>query len=147
MSAGTVRTSTAAAAVPAALVVLLHLALRWNGAADFEARRTLAFQHGIAMAVILAAVLAASRYALALQRGEGWPIADAVAIAGTIGVLGHLAAVWRDGSNPMRRLDVTVTHAVAVVVVAGLTMLIRHLEETRLTSSSNAPNRRSIGGE
>jgi hypothetical protein len=75
----------------------------------------LAFQHGIAMAVILAAVLAASRYALALQRGEGWPIADAVAIAGTIGVLGHLAAVWRDGSNPMRRLDVTVTHAVALV--------------------------------
>ena len=47
----------------------------------------------------------------------------------------------------MRRLDVTVTHAVALVVVAGLTMLIRHLEETRLTSSSNAPNRPSIGGE
>jgi len=111
-----------------------------------ELRNALPREHADEVVLIGSPALT-QRYALALQRGEGWPIADAVAIAGTIGVLGHLAAVWRDGSNPMRRLDVTVTHAVALVVVAGLTMLIRHLEETRLTSSSNAPNRRSIGGE
>jgi hypothetical protein len=147
VSPSTVRIATAAAGVPAALVVLAHLALKWNGAADFEARRTLAFQHGIALAVVLAGVLAAGRYALRLERGEGWPVADAFAIAGSIAVLAHLAAVWRDGSNPMRRLDVTVTHAVALIAVWGVTLLIRHVEGSRITSSSNAVNERPIGGE
>ena len=145
MTAATVRTTTAAAAVPAALVVLGHLALEWNGADGYAARRTLAFEHGIALAVVLAAVLAAARLATALERGAGEPIADATGIAGTMAVLAHLAWVWRDNSNMLARLDVTVTHILALVAVAGLTLAMRRWE--RVSSSSNRLNRRPMGHE
>jgi hypothetical protein len=56
VTAANLRTYTAAAGVPAALVVLLHLALDWNGADGITGRRDLAFSHGVALAAVLAAV-------------------------------------------------------------------------------------------
>jgi hypothetical protein len=147
VTAASVRTTTAAAAVPAALVVLGHLALDWNGADGYAARRTLAFQHGIALAVVLAAVLAAARFASALERQSGEPIADSVGIAGTVAVLGHLAWVWRDSSDMLARLDVTVTHILALIAVLGITLAVRRWERQRVSSSSNRLNRGPIGHE
>ena len=112
-----IRTYSALAAVPAALVVLGHLALVWGDAAGFEERRRIAFEHGIALAVVLGVALVAARIALRLERGDGWWVADAIGIAGTIAVLAHLAWVWRDGSDALERLDVTLNHAAAFALV------------------------------
>jgi hypothetical protein len=147
VDASSVRTCTVAAAIPATLVVLGHLALDWNGANGFEARRTLAFEHGIALAVILAGVLAAGRIALNLEHRARWPVADSIAVAGTMAVLAHLAWVWRDSSDPTRKFDVTVSHILALVAVCGVTLLARRVEERTLISTSNPANRPPIGGE
>ena len=70
VSAATLRTLTAAAAVPAALVVLLHLA--YGGTAPPTSRPAgSGLQHGIALAVMLAAALIAARYAPAPASRRG----------------------------------------------------------------------------
>src|SRR5689334_15467611 len=61
MRASTVRTYAAAAAVPAMIVVLAHLAYVWRQHPSSADRQTSAFGHGIGLAVILAAVLADDR--------------------------------------------------------------------------------------
>jgi hypothetical protein len=131
VDASTVRTYGAIACIPAALVVLADLALKWHDAGDYVARRDLAFSHGIALAVVLGAALICSRVALALETREGAPFADAVGILGAVAVLADLARVWRDSSDPLRRFSVTATHILAMAVVAAATMLIARAERRR----------------
>ena len=61
MRASTVRTCAAAAAVPAVLVVIAHLAYVWRLHPASADRQSAAFAHGVGLAAILAAVLAAGR--------------------------------------------------------------------------------------
>ena len=131
MTAGSLRTYSTAAAIPACLIVLGHLAVEWNGANGFGARRDLAFSHGVALAIVLAVLLAASRFALRIERGDGAPLADTAAIAGTVAVLANLARVWRDNSNPLDRVQVTAGHIAALLVVAGAVQALARWERTR----------------
>jgi hypothetical protein len=123
-----VRSCSAVAGIPAALVVVGHLALVWNDTHGITAHQRLAFNHGIALAVVLAALLICSRIAMHLESGEGAPIADSVAIVGAVAVLAHLARVWRDGSNPLHRFGLTAEHILALFAVAALTLLIGRIE-------------------
>jgi hypothetical protein len=138
VTAANLRTYSAVAGVAAALVVLLHLALVWNGADGFTGRRAVAFDHGVAMAVVLAAVLIASRFALSMEMGEGAPMADAIGIIGSVAVLANLAHVWRDSSDPLHRFGITVGHITALLVVAGVTNLAARWERRR--RSNPAPS-------
>lgn len=138
VTAANLRTYTAAAGVPAALVVLLHLALDWNGADGITGRRDLAFSHGVALAAVLAAVLISSRVALHLETGAGAPVADAVAVIGSVAVLANLARVWRDGSDPLHRFSITVAHITALLVVALVSNLVARREQRR--RSNPAPS-------
>jgi hypothetical protein len=137
VTAASLRTYSTAAAIPACLVVLAHLALEWNGANGYSGRRDLAFSHGVALAILLAAVLAASRFALHIERGGGAPLADTVGIAGTVAVLANLARVWRDNSNPLDRVQVTAGHIAALLVVAAVTQGLGQWERSR---SNRAPS-------
>jgi len=118
--------------------VLLHLALDWNGADGITGRRDLAFSHGVALAVVLAAVLISSRVALHIETGAGAPVADAVAIIGSVAVLANLARVWRDGSDPLHRFSITVAHITALLVVALVSNLVARREQRR--RSNPAPS-------
>ena len=98
MRPATVRTCAAAAAVPAALVVIAHLAYVWQLHPASADRQSAAFAHGVGLAAILAAVLAAGRVAQWLD-GESahvWP--GVIGIVATIAVLAHLADDWSAGS-------------------------------------------------
>ncbi len=136
MTAAGLRTYTAVAAVPAALVVLAHLAVEWNGANGFTARRDLAFSHGVALAVLLAAMLIASRFAMHLETGAGAPLADTVAVIGTVAVLADMARLWRDGSNPLYRFGLTASHIAALAVVAAVSLAVARAEAGRRTSNA-----------
>ena len=138
MKAANLRTYTAAAGVPAALVVLLHLALTWNGAEGISGRRDLAFSHGVALAAVLAAVLISSRVALHIETAAGAPVADAIAIIGSVAVLANLARVWRDGSNPLHGFGITVAHIAALLVVGAISNLVARREQRR--RSNPAPS-------
>jgi phosphate/sulfate permease len=131
VSPSTVRTYSAVAGIPAALVVLGHLALVWGDSSGIEAHRHLAFNHGIALAAVLAALLICSRVALHLETRSGTPVADSVAIVGSVIVLAHLARVWRDGSNPLHRFGLTLEHIAALAAVALVTLAIAHYETGR----------------
>lgn len=139
VTAAGLRTYTAAAAVPAALVVLAHLAIEWNGADGFTARQDLAFSHGVALAVVLAGVLIASRFAMHLETGSGAPLADTVAVVGTVAVLADMARLWRDGSNPLYRFGLTASHLAAIGVVALVSLAVARWELRR--GGSNAAPR------
>ena len=139
MTAASVRTYTFAAGLPAALIITAHLVVEWNGANGFAARRTLAFHHGVALVVVLAAVLAASRFAEHMETGEGAPLADSIAIAGTVAVLANLADVWRDGSNPLYRFTLTGEHIAALVALALVTLAVGRWERGRRRTNP-APN-------
>jgi len=128
MTPSSLRTVTAAAAVPAALVIVLHLALVWNGANGFADRRHIAFAHGIALAAVLGIALAAGRFAMRLERGYGTPVADTIAIAGSLVVLAHLAWVWRDGFLPDEQVAVTAGHLLALAGVVAATLIVRAVE-------------------
>jgi hypothetical protein len=135
VTAAGLRTSTAAAAVPAALVVLGHLAVEWNGAHGFSARRDLAFSHGVALAILLSALLIASRVAMHLETGAGAPLADTVAVVGTVAVLADMARVWRDGSNPLYRFSITASHIAALLVVGLVSIAVARAEARRAVSN------------
>src|SRR6476659_2713273 len=138
MSPASLRTMTATGA---ACAVLAHLALVWNGADGFEERRRIAFDHGIALAVILGVTLWLGRVARWLADGSCSPIGDAIAISGSIAVLLDLAWVWRDGMSDA--LQVTAEHVAALAVVAILALLGAQLDG-RLSSKANRLNDASI---
>jgi hypothetical protein len=130
MRATTLRSATAAAAVPAALVVVLHLAWSWHEHTSSAERQSIAFSHGVALAAILGLALIAARVALALERRSDHPLADALAVAGAIAVLSHLAAVWKDEGGIDSR-SAALEHVAALAVVALATTLVRRLERAR----------------
>jgi hypothetical protein len=51
-------------------------------------------------------------------------------------VLANLARVWRDNSNPLDRLQITVGHILALLAVAAATLALGRWERSR-----NASNR------
>jgi len=118
MRASTVRTYAAAAAVPAMIVVLAHLAYVWRQHPSSADRQTSAFGHGIGLAVILAAVLAAGRLAQYLEGASArlWP--GVIGVVGTIAVLAHLADDWSTGSAAVRSPRILLEHVALLSLVA-----------------------------
>jgi len=118
MRASTVRTYAATAAVPAMIVVLAHLAYVWQQHPSSADRQTSAFGHGIGLAVILAAVLAAGRVAQYLEVGCArlWP--GVIGVVGSIAVLAHLADDWSSGSAAVRSPRILVEHLALLALVA-----------------------------
>ncbi len=132
MTAEGIRTNTAVAGVAAALVIVAHLAWKWGATHGISAKQSLAFNHGIALAVVLGLVLIGSRIALYREPGSATtPVADAVAIFGTIAVLANLARVWRDNSTNLRDFYITAGHIAAFLAVWGITVLVRRIERRR----------------
>lgn len=128
MRAERVRTYAAAAAVPAVIVILAHLAYAWEQHPSSADRQTTAFGHGIALAVILAALLAAGRLA---QWREGasarlWP--GVIGVVGTIAVLAHLADDWSAGSAAVRSVRILLEHLAALALVALAAWVAARLE-------------------
>jgi len=64
VDARSLRTYAIAAAVPAAAVIIGHLAWAWHAHPSSADRRTAAFDHGLGLAAILAGALVAGRAAL-----------------------------------------------------------------------------------
>ena len=118
-----------AAAVPAAVVILSHLAWAWYAHPASADRRAAAFDHGLAVAAILAATLVAGRIALWMEGRTRYVWADAVAVLGAIAVVAHLAVAWRD--EGVGDVGVAVVHAVALGALAVGVNLIRAFEEPR----------------
>lgn len=118
MRASTVRTYAAAAAVPAVIVILAHLAYAWEQHPPSADRQSTAFAHGIGLAAVLAAVLAAGRVAQWLEGASArvWP--GVVGVVGTIAVLAHLADDWSTGSAAVRSVRILAGHLAALAVVA-----------------------------
>jgi multisubunit Na+/H+ antiporter MnhB subunit len=131
MHARQLRSGAAAAAVAAVLVVIAHLAWAWHRHPDSFQRQTLAFHHGIALAIILALVLIAARLAVALEDRGGHPLSDSIGVAGVIAVLAHLAATWRDDGMDVTRALTVVEHVLALLAVAALCLLARRVERVR----------------
>jgi hypothetical protein len=136
MRASTVRTCAAAAAVPAALVVLAHLAYVWQQHPASADRQTSAFAHGIGMAAILAAVLAAGRIAQWLEGETPHVWAGAVAAVGTIAVLAHLADDWRAGTGAIRSVHILVVHFALLALIAVAYRVIGRVEDAHRTQDA-----------
>jgi hypothetical protein len=131
MRASTVRTSTAAAAVPATVVVIAHLAYVWQGHPASADRQSAAFAHGVGLAAILAAVLAAGRVAQWLD-GESrqvWP--GVIGIVATIAVLAHLADDWSAGSAAVSSVHILLVHAALLAGIAAAAWVAGRLEGAR----------------
>jgi protein-S-isoprenylcysteine O-methyltransferase Ste14 len=128
MSASTVRTSAAAAAVPAMVVVIAHLAYVWQQHPAAADRQSAAFSHGVGLAAILAAVLAAGRLAQWLEGGSArlWP--GVIGVVGSIAVLAHLASDWRAGSAAVRSVHILLVHLGLLAAVAAGAFLAGRLE-------------------
>ena len=129
MDARSLRTYATAAAVPAAFVILVHLAWLWHDHPASAQRRAEAFDHGVALALILAATLTAGRVALWLEGRARYVWADTAAVIGTIAILAHLAAAWRD--EGVGDLGVAFVHAAALGALAVTVNLVRAFEERR----------------
>jgi hypothetical protein len=131
MRPATVRTCTAAAAVPATLVVIAHLAYVWRLHPASADRQSAAFAHGVGLAAILAAVLAAGRIAQWLD-GESarvWP--GVIGIVATIAVLAHLADDWSAGSAAVRSVHILLVHAALLAAIAAAAWIAGRLEAPR----------------
>ena len=139
MRASTVRTCAAAAAVPAVLVVVAHLAYVWHQHPSSADRQASAFTHGIGVAAILAAVLAAGWIAQWLDGDTPHVWAGIVAGAGTIAVLAHLADDWRAGSDAIRSVHILLVHFALLALIAVAYQVIRRFEDGR--SATNARTR------
>ena len=129
MRASTVRTCAAAAAVPAMIVVLAHLAYVWQQHPSSADRQTSAFGHGIGLAVILAAVLAAGRVAQWLEGASArlWP--GVIGVVGTIAVLAHLADDWSSGSAAVRSVRILLEHLALLALVALVAWIAGRFED------------------
>jgi hypothetical protein len=131
VTASSLRALSAVAAAAALVVVIGDLALAWSRHHDPATRQAIAFDHGVAAAVVLALALAAGRIALALDGELDHPLADAVAIAGCIAVLGDMAAVWRDRGMSLDTLGALALHLSAVAAVFALRLLVVRVEGPR----------------
>jgi len=129
VDARSLRTYATAAALPAAAVILAHLAWAWYAHPASADRRSTAFDHGLAVAAILAATLVASRIALWMEGRARYLWADAVGVLGAIAVVAHLAVAWRD--EGVGDVGVAVVHAVALGALAVGVNLIRAFEQPR----------------
>lgn len=129
MRASTVRTCAAAAAVPAVLVVIAHLAYVWHQHPSSADRQTSAFAHGIGLAAILAAVLAAGRIAQWLEGETPHVWAGVAAGVGTIAVLAHLADDWRAGTGAIRSVHILLLHLALLALLAAAYQVISRLED------------------
>jgi hypothetical protein len=129
VDARSLRTYAIAAAVPAAVVIVGHLAWAWHAHPASADRRATAFDHGLALAAILAGALIAGRAALWLEGRASYVWSDAAAVIGAMAVLAHLAAAWRD--EGVGDGSVAVVHAVALGGVAVTVNVIRAFEERR----------------
>src|SRR5436190_10514845 len=118
MRASDVRSAPAAARVPAMIVGLAHLAYGWQQHPSSADRQTAAFGHGIGLAVILAAALAAGRVAQYLEGASSrlWP--GVIGVVGTIAVLAHLADDWSAGSAAVRSPRILLEHLALLALVA-----------------------------
>jgi hypothetical protein len=129
VDARSLRTYAIAAAVPAALVIVGHLAWAWHAHPSSADRRAAAFDHGLALAAILAATLVAGRAALWLE-GRVWHVwSDGVAVVGAMAILAHLAASWRD--DGVGDVGVAFVHAAALGGLAVTVNVIRAFEAER----------------
>jgi hypothetical protein len=128
MRASTLRTYAAAAAVPAVIVVLAHLAYAWEQHPASADRQSTAFAHGIGIAAVLAAVLAAGRVAQWLEGASArlWP--GVIGVVGSIAVLAHLADDWSAGSAAVRSVRILVEHLAALALVALAAWIADRLE-------------------
>jgi len=129
VDARSLRTYATAAALPAAAVILAHLAWAWYAHPASADRRSTAFDHGLAVAAILAATLVASRMALWMEGRARYLWADAVGVLGAIAVVAHLAVAWRD--EGVGDVGVAVVHAVALGALAVGVNVIRAFEQPR----------------
>jgi hypothetical protein len=131
MRASTVRTYAAAAAVPAVLVVIAHLAYVWQQHPASSDRQSAAFAHGVGLAAILAAVLAAGRVALWLDGDtrQVWP--GVIGIVATIAVLAHLADDWSAGSAAVRSVHILLAHAALLAAIGAAAWAAGRLESAR----------------
>jgi hypothetical protein len=129
MRASTVRTCAAAAAVPAVLVVIGDLAYVWQHHPSSAYRQSSAFTHGIALAAVLAAVLAAGRVALWLEGETRHVWAGIVGIVATIAVLTHLADDWRGGGAAISSVHILVVHFAALALIVIAVLVIGRLED------------------
>jgi protein-S-isoprenylcysteine O-methyltransferase Ste14 len=129
MRASTVRTCAAAAAVPAIVVVVAHLAYAWQQHPAASDRQSTAFAHGVGLAAILAAVLAAGRLAQWLEGGTKrlWP--GIVAVVASIAVLAHLADDWSAGAAAVRSTHILLVHLGLLVAIAAGAFLTGRLED------------------
>jgi len=123
-----VRTCAAAAAVPAMLVVIAHLAYVWQQHPSAADRQSTAFSHGVGLAAILAAVLAAGRLAQWIEGGSRrlWP--GVIGIVASIAVLAHLADDWRAGSAAVRSVHILLVHLGLLVAIAAGAFVAGRLE-------------------
>ena len=115
--------------MPAAVVILGHLAWVWYAHPASADRRAAAFDHGLAVAAILAATLVAGRIALWMEGRARYLWADAVGVVGAIAIVAHLAAAWRD--EGVGDVGVAVVHAVALGALAVGVNLVRAFEQRR----------------
>lgn len=113
------RTCAAAAAVPAMVVVIAHLAYAWQQHPSAADRQATAFSHGVGLAAILAAVLAAGRLAQWLEGGSArlWP--GVIGVVASIAVLAHLADDWRAGSAAVANGRILLVH-LGLLAAVGL---------------------------
>jgi hypothetical protein len=129
VDARSLRTYAIAAAVPAAAVIIGHLAWAWHAHPSSADRQAAAFDHGVALAAILAATLVAGRTALWLE-GRAWHVwSDAAAVVGAVAILAHLAAAWRD--DGVGDVGVAFLHAAALGGLAVTVNVIRAFEDDR----------------
>ena len=138
MRASTVRTCAAAAAVPAALVVIAHLAYLWHQHPSSTYRQTTAFSHGIGLAAILAAVLAAGWIGQWLDGETPHVLAGVIATVGTIAVLAHLADDWRAGTGAIRSVHILLVHFALLALIAVAYQIIKRVEDGRITPDAGA---------
>lgn len=129
MDARSLRTFATAAAVPAALVILGHLAWVWHAHPASADRQAKAFDHGAALALVLAATLSAGRIALWKEGRARHVWADTAAVVGAIAILAHLASAWRD--EGVGDLGVAFVHAAALGALAVTVNVVRAFEDRR----------------
>jgi hypothetical protein len=140
MRASTVRTCATAAAVPAIAVVIGHLAYAWQQHPSSADRQSTAFAHGVGLAAILAAALAAGRLALWLEgRAQRlWP--GVIGIVASIAVLAHLADDWRAGSAAVRSVHILLVHLGLLAAIWLGAFLAGRLEDAVRAQAPRSPS-------